>query len=155
MTFLPDFRLKYLKKVCAQTFLESPLCKPQSDSGFRFQVSGLSTMLMIFLARAREIFILRVHGCHIAFIQRPCTLLGRVSRVPQGCNRRPKQETHPNPPCLGREQVLLHQISYQFSIASIPSLYREGWGGSLNSLENFSLPMILCIASDDVLQRIL
>jgi len=54
--------------VCAQTFLESPLCKPRSDSGFRFQVSGLSTMLMIFFARAREIFILRVHGCHIAFV---------------------------------------------------------------------------------------
>ena len=38
------------------------------------------------LARAREIFDFRVHGCHIAFIQRACTLFLRVSRVPQGCH---------------------------------------------------------------------
>ena len=37
------------------------------------------------LARAREIFVLRVHGCHIADKHRAGTLLRRVSRVPQGC----------------------------------------------------------------------
>ena len=38
-----------------------------------------------YLARAREIFVLRVHGCHIADKHRACTLPRRVSRVPQGC----------------------------------------------------------------------
>ena len=30
-------------------------------------------------------FNLRVHGCHITHKHRACTLLRRVSRVPQGC----------------------------------------------------------------------
>ena len=40
-------------------------------------------------ARAREIFDLRVQGCQNANKHRACTLLGRVSRVSQGCNGRP------------------------------------------------------------------
>ena len=75
------------------------------------------------LARAREIFDFRVHGCHIAFVQRACTLFFRVSRVPQGCHRRDpqKQETHqtrdPPQPSLLREGVLLLISAYSIHSA--------------------------------------
>ena len=59
-----------------------------------------------------------------------------------------KRETHPNPPCLGRELLLLRIDIIAAEYVFAPSLLRErlrvgelrsgmGWGGSLNSLENF------------------
>ena len=42
----------------------------------------------------------------------------------------PQLETHPSPPCLGRE-LLLSQIDIiHVSAILAPSLSREGWGGS-------------------------
>ena len=57
-------------------------------------------------------------------------------------------ETHPSPPCLGRELLLLRIDIIATEDVFAPSLLRErlrvgelrsgmGWGGSLNSLENF------------------
>ena len=75
-----------------------------------------------------------------------------ATRVPP--NKRPtQQETHPNPPCLGRELLLLRIDIIAAEDVFAPSLLRErlrvgelrsgmGWGGSLNSLENFQLSII-------------
>ena len=107
----------------------------QTAERFGFQVSGFRFINYVddFLRACARNF--AIEGARVP--HRLCIKAVHPLRKGVTGATRVLRETHPYPPCLGREQVLLHQISYQFSIASIPSLCREGWGGSLNSLENF------------------
>ena len=58
------------------------------------------------------------------------------------------KKTHSNPPCLGRELILLKRGLYPFAIVITPSLNREGWGvglqfGSLVGVGLYPSPQII------------
>ena len=59
----------------------------------------------------------------------------KIHQDPQPPDKQPfavkgKRETHTNPPCLGRELLLLQMDIIHVSAILAPSLSREGWGGS-------------------------
>ena len=69
-----------------------------------------------------------------------------ATRVPREAHK--KNETHPNPPCLGREYVFgvkvivsIEKFSREFSTKQHRKQFKL-LSEAINSLENFSLPMI-------------